>query len=72
MPIPRFEDAAITLNDGSVLLAGGAEAPERPAVQTPVPATPGLGADEEENQDDEGEGPPPCPPVTAPAMRWVP
>jgi hypothetical protein len=72
MPIPRFGDTAVALPDGSVLLAGGAEAPEPAPGQTRAAETP-VPAGGEENQDDAGDMPlPSCPPVTSPAVRWVP
>jgi hypothetical protein len=70
--VARFGDIAIALPDGSVLLAGGAEAHESPPGQTAAPQTPAptVGGEDGENEDDMTD--PPCPPTTSPALRWIP
>ena len=72
LPVPRFGDVAVALADGSILLAGGAEASASSAAQTPVPASPGPTGGEGDGEDESDMADAPCPPATSPAVRWVP
>jgi hypothetical protein len=63
LPVARFNDLAVALEDGSVLVAGGLEDRSGPPAPEPEPT---FNPDYEEPTD------PPCVPQSAPVLRWVP